>query len=545
MVTSLSMAVRALMLSILIIGMELPFHLLYAAEPVKIGVLSFRPKPLTQAEWQPLADALKKAIPERDFIIEALTFPELETAVASHQLDFALTNSSHYIFLSHHSGLSAPIATQLQDVQGHAKSVFGGVIFCLRANTLGINSLADLKGKTVAAVSTNSFGGYLMQVYELNKFGISIERDTKFKTTGMPHDNVVNAVLSGQADVGFVRSGVLESMAHEGKLDMANIKILNPQKLPDFPAQVSTRLYPEWAFVALANHDDGFTRRVAAALFLLDSDTAATRAMGNRGFTIPADYAPVAEMLRDLRMPPFESAPQFDLYDVWTQYRVQIISALIGSVFLLLLFIRLIQTKRKLNQEHDIVLLQQNQLQQFAFYDTLTLLPNRRLLNDRLNQTMATSKRTGRYCSLIYLDLDNFKPVNDKHGHDVGDALLIEVANRIKICVREMDTVARMGGDEFVVVLSELSADKAEATSQVHMVAEKIRTALSTTYLLNIKNEGKAASTIECHCSASIGVVVFKKQEADQHEILKLADAAMFDAKKSGHNKICFNESEI
>ena len=107
----------------------------------------------------------------------------------------------------------------------------------------------------------------------------------------------------------------------------------------------------------------------------------------------------------------------------------------------------------------------EEQIRNLAFYDTLTQLPNRRLLNDRLEQIMAASKRSGRYAALMFMDLDNFKPLNDMRGHDVGDLLLVEAARRISRCVREMDTVARFGGDEFVVILSELDADIAKSTS--------------------------------------------------------------------------------
>jgi len=186
----------------------------------------------------------------------------------------------------------------------------------------------------------------------------------------------------------------------------------------------------------------------------------------------------------------------------------------------------------------------EEQVRQLAFYDPLTRLPNRRLLNDRLSQTLAASKRNIRYSALLFLDLDNFKPLNDTHGHVVGDSLLIEVADRLKNCVREMDTVARFGGDEFVVILSDLNADKAESASQAKIIAEKIRNTLSEPYLLGIEHRGKTDGTIEHHCTASIGVVVFVNHETSQDDILKWADAAMYQAKKAGRNLIRFYDSK-
>jgi diguanylate cyclase (GGDEF)-like protein len=165
---------------------------------------------------------------------------------------------------------------------------------------------------------------------------------------------------------------------------------------------------------------------------------------------------------------------------------------------------------------------------------------NRRLLNDRLSQAMAASKRSCLYGALMFLYLDNFKPLNDTHGHVVGDLLLVEAANRLKSCVREMDTVARFGGDEFVVILTDLDADKTESTSQAGIVAEKIRSALSEPYYLTIEHEGQAKTSVEHHCTASIGVALFIHHETNEKDILIRADDAMYQAKEAGHNLIRF-----
>ena len=183
----------------------------------------------------------------------------------------------------------------------------------------------------------------------------------------------------------------------------------------------------------------------------------------------------------------------------------------------------------------------QEQVRQLAFYDPLTGLPNRRLLGDRLSQTMAASKRSGIYAALMFLDLDNFKPLNDAHGHGVGDLLLIEVARRLCACVREMDTVARFGGDEFVVMLGELHTGRVESTEQARVVAEKVRASVAAPYLLAVSAAGLPGSTVEHHCTASIGVVVFNNHENTQAEILQWADAAMYRAKDAGRNTIRFH----
>jgi len=179
-----------------------------------------------------------------------------------------------------------------------------------------------------------------------------------------------------------------------------------------------------------------------------------------------------------------------------------------------------------------------DQVRQLAFHDPLTQLPNRRLLIDRLSQTLAASRRTGSHGALLFLDLDNFKSLNDGHGHGMGDLLLIEAAHRLKGCVREMDTVARFGGDEFVVMLRVLSHDLVASLAQAAAIAEKIRVALSAPYRLATGPD--EAACVEHRCSASIGVALF--QDTNQEDILKWADAAMYQAKEAGRNRIHFHD---
>lgn len=183
----------------------------------------------------------------------------------------------------------------------------------------------------------------------------------------------------------------------------------------------------------------------------------------------------------------------------------------------------------------------EEQIRNLAFYDILTKLPNRRMLDDRLSLAMAGSKRSGRYGALMFLDLDNFKPLNDSHGHAVGDLLLIEVGQRIVRCVRETDTVARFGGDEFVVMLAELDENREESVTQAGQVAEKIRAVLAEPYQLTLRQNGSPDRYVEHRCTASIGVVLFFNHEATRDEILKWADAAMYRAKDEGRNTICFH----
>ncbi len=173
----------------------------------------------------------------------------------------------------------------------------------------------------------------------------------------------------------------------------------------------------------------------------------------------------------------------------------------------------------------------EKEIHNLAFYDTLTGLPNRRLLRDRLEVALTSSARSHQYGALLFLDLDNFKTLNDSLGHEYGDMLLVEVANRIKFSLREADTVARLGGDEFVILVEKIGTNSERASQRVALLAEKIRTILTEPYQLKESLR---------HSSPSIGICMFCDQDELVDELLKRADMAMYQAKSSGRNKTCF-----
>lgn len=177
-------------------------------------------------------------------------------------------------------------------------------------------------------------------------------------------------------------------------------------------------------------------------------------------------------------------------------------------------------------------------LHAYAFHDPLTQLPNRRMLVDRMTQAMAAGQRNGLYGAVLFLDLDNFKPLNDTHGHDIGDLLLVEVANRLTNCVRKVDTVARVGGDEFVLLIGELNADKHACVTQVQGIAEKIRVSLSQPYFITPRATAPDSTVIEHHCTASVGVALFHGESEPLNDVLQHADQAMYQAKDAGRNQV-------
>ena len=177
-----------------------------------------------------------------------------------------------------------------------------------------------------------------------------------------------------------------------------------------------------------------------------------------------------------------------------------------------------------------------DEIQHLAFYDSLTNLPNRRLLMDRLKQALLTSVRSGKAGGLLYIDLDNFKSINDTLGHNIGDQLLQQVAKRLESCIREDDTAARLGGDEFVVMLEGLGHDAIDAASQAEMIANKILVAIRQPYQLPDR---------EFHSTTSIGVVLFGQQGQSQDDLLKQADIAMYQAKVAGRNTLRFFDPKM
>jgi diguanylate cyclase (GGDEF)-like protein/PAS domain S-box-containing protein len=762
------------------------------SETVKIGFLSFRSQQYTQQRWQPLVDYLNQSIPQRKFELVVLYYPQMNQAFAERKIDYLFTNPQHFTQLNQKANFT-PLATIMPLAEGIPVNQFGGVIFT-RRDRGDINNLEDLSERTIAAPDSQSLGGYLMQKWELARSGEQVHR---VEFTGMPHDQVVYRVLEGHADVGFVRTGVIEEMVRENKVEWQALKIINPDLNSSFPHVHSTALYPEWPFSAMPNTSRALNKQVAMALLSIQPQDKAAKSGRFYGFSPPGNYTPIESLMLKLDVLPRDD---FSWHDVYQRYPNQVFIGLftvIGITTLLFIIVvfsnlRLKRTSKErdqLNQslqeindnlenlvnvrtqaleetelrfrqmferhaspmllidpetgeiidanaaaakfygynlpqikamniyqinilpkeqvalerqlavkeqrnyfvfphqlangeirhvevhsspvtidgknrlfsiihdvserikaeerlqlhdtaldyaanaiaitdqnamiiwankaysaltgyqsdevigqslyhpdhanENDRQLYQQiqsivrkgevwhgilhqthkngdryyeevtitpvrdkernirnfvavlqditerrdaeQQIQNLAFFDALTNLPNRRLLIDRLETVMAQTQRHHSHGALIFLDLDHFKILNDSHGHQVGDKLLQEASGRIKDCLRTGDTVARFGGDEFVILLTELDDNAVKAAQQANHVAEKVRKELSRPFFLALNESG---ATLEHSTSASMGITVFQDHEKPIDDLLKWTDMAMYQAKASGRNEI-------
>jgi len=745
------------------------------AKPVlKFGVLAFRPKEQVLEQWRPLASYLEKKL-ERNVKITPYSYSELDSAIAQNEVDVVITNPAHYILHIHRSYLSAPLVTLITRHEEHQLSVFGGVIFT-RSNTSGINALSDLAGKRIAVTKLGSLGGYRMQAYELLIAGFPQLDKNKLLITGMPHDNIVAAVLSNNADIGFVRTGVLESLSNEGKINLNSIRIINQQALLTYPFITSTRLYPEWPVAIMPKVDNELARQLTVALLSLPPKHIASIKANINGFTIPATYSEVEKLLRSLRAEPFDIVPEVTMLELWNTYKNKVIIAVLLVLSIIMIGIRLAIQKKQIQQSKNSILLsqqqlvtvlkgaklgywdwcyetgkhivndqwlsmlglsrnqikedvsdwnnfihpedkqkvkniiqahiknkthfiveyrmkhtdghwvwiqgsgsvvehdkqtgepirlcgthqditlrklleektrlssrvfsdsheciiitdtrgliidvnpafykvtgycreevlaknpkilsygkqtpsfyqkmwyeinkhgywqgevwnrkkngetyavlmsissikdlnqnitnymsisteithtkrQQEKLELMAHYDVLTKLPNRALFVDRFNQAIAHSKRSQCLLGVCFLDLDNFKPINDGYGHGVGDQLLIKVAKRIQRAIREEDTVSRQGGDEFALLLNNI-----ESVDQCEQILSRIHHCLAQPYII----EGYSHSI-----TASSGVTLYPLDESDIDTLMRHADHAMYQAKLSGkHRYQLFNLEE-
>ena len=340
---------------------------------INIGVLASGSKNQCFDEWRPTAEYLQESLPGYSIHIVCLEYREVERVVYDGLVDFTITNPAIYVNLEFIFGASR-IAT-LRDRQGQELSAqFGGVLFT-KANRKDIQTVTALKGKRMAAVDPLSFGGWLVNWRYLKQHGIDPRKDFEKLTFLGQHDTVVLAVLEGSADVGSVRTGILEKMAKEGRINLKDFAIIDQQmsdqsaalgisspKQDDqaFPYVYTSQLYPHWALAKVQHVDIKLAERVMFAFLLMPPKSEAALAAHLLGWTIPLDYSPVLECLKELKVGPYKHLDTpVSLYQLYRQYRYWVHGALGlflvilgGAAHMLLLNRRLSLAMATLAREH-------------------------------------------------------------------------------------------------------------------------------------------------------------------------------------------------
>ncbi|MFZ4631707.1 MAG: PhnD/SsuA/transferrin family substrate-binding protein [Patescibacteria group bacterium] len=306
---------------------------------VKIGVLDNQNDLKKTAEmWQATADYLNSEIKDYTFQIVPLTFQDVLPVSRSQGVSFVLTNSSIYVQLELLLGASR-IATLRALNAGVESSQFGSVIVT-RSDRKDIKELKDLRGKTVAAVETTSFGGWQAAYKEFIDYGIDPFADFKELKFLGAQNKVVEEVLAGKYDAGVARTGVLEQLIADKKIKNTDFYIINDysKKIINDPEYFnffrSTKLYPEWALSKLSNVDDNLSRKIAGALFKIEQNSAPANSAKIAGFTTPLNYQSVHDLLMALKLNPYENYGEMDLGELVSQYFWPII---IGLILILLI----------------------------------------------------------------------------------------------------------------------------------------------------------------------------------------------------------------
>ncbi len=337
--------------------------------PVTIGVLIERNAIATLARWQPTADYLTTTLPQYHFHITTLDFAAVEPAVTRGDIDLLLVNPALYVMLSMRYQVSRLVTlrtrrqqftTIVDDRFGRQPGLsrFASVIFTRNVADTP-QTLAQVRGRTVAAVNELSLGGFQIAQAVLQQHDIKLKSDTQLMFTGQ-HDTVVTTVLNGEADVGIVRTGILERLAADKRLDLQHIRILGQQFHSDFPLLHSSPLYPEWPLSILNNTDATLAQQVAIALLNMPPDSAAAIASDHAGWTIPLDYQPVQELLQILHLRPYQALSN-SITRTIAQHWLLILITTLGLILTSLLVGRTLRLNHQLNRAR----LQLEQRQQF------------------------------------------------------------------------------------------------------------------------------------------------------------------------------------
>ena len=378
--------------------------------------------------------------------------------------------------------------------------------------------------------STSSLGGWQVHLRESIRQGVDLRNESQIIEL-KDHRKVVEAVLAGEADAGFVRSDLIEGLVEGGRLSFDQVKIVNEQHNAGYPYLLSTQIYPEWPFAMVSGVSNDLAKKVLQTLLAMPPNDAAAITARIHGWTIPHDYSSLAKLFRETGIGPYKKQ-SITLEVVFNRYWHE--TMIITTLVVLLLTVNTMKTSRAnraLRAEIGERKLAEEKILYQAHYDSLTELPNRLLSLDRLSQLLKESKREDEKVAVMFLDLDDFKKVNDTLGHETGDKLLVEAAERLNKVIRKGDTVGRLGGDEFIILLGGL-----RNVEDARSVAENLLSAFRDAF----KIDGR-----QLVLTTSVGIAIYPDDGNIPSELLRNADSAMYCSKELGRNTYSYFTDEM
>lgn len=301
-------------------------------EVVRIAVLAYRGVDHARKHWGPHADYLNSQLAPRRFQVVPMSYEEMTTAVQRREVQLVITNTGHYTEMELAGNLSR-IATRHMAGPGGPLDRFGGTVVS-RAENSQLNGYADLKGLRIMVPDKSSLGGWQVHLREALEQGIDLERDAREIIETKNHEKVVEGVLAGQADAGFVRSDLVESMAAEGRIRLSDLHIVNQKQALGYPYLLSTRLYPEWPLARVTGVSDQLAKDVLISLLALTPDHPAALAAGIQGWTLPQNYQSVHDLFREARLGPYANLP-ISLGDVLVRYATPLAGTGLSIILLL------------------------------------------------------------------------------------------------------------------------------------------------------------------------------------------------------------------
>jgi len=490
---------------------------------IKIGVLSKRSVPITIARWSGLASYLAERIESHNFVIVPLSFDSVDTMVDKEKIDFLLTNPGMFVNLSFKYKLFA-IATLKRKILGEGYTQFGSVIFARSDSNLS-NHFQSLIDADIAAVNEHSFGGWIAALREMNDQNIDVDSFHSLSFLGS-HDAVVQAIVNKTFDIGIVRTDTLERMADEKLIDINSIKIIKAIDLKEikFPFLRSSRLYPEWPLASLPHMSSTMAEQVSAALLTMQSNSVAAEQAKIIGWTVPKNYREIDHALSQLKLGYYKDIGNYSFKDVIEKYWKYMIAVLIVMLLIIAVGIYILSLNKKLKASEI-------SLREKATHDPLTGLANRVLFYELARNYLFMATREKQISMVLFLDLDKFKLVNDSHGHDAGDKLLVDVAARLSDCLRSSDILARIGGDEFLIMLTNVAS-----IPDFELVMNRIVDSMARPFISENGNE--------LNIGCSIGASHFPDQGDNLQRLIKQADIALYQAKADGRGRFVNYEEE-